>query len=331
MSATVLKPLAAARPGLVTTVIPCFNHARYLPEAIESVLSQTYANRQVIVVDDGSSDETADVAARYADVEYVRQENQGLPGARNTGLRHSRGEYVVFLDADDRLLPGHFEASLSAFRRHPDAAFVCGSFRYFGAETGRRSYHYCEPTPDHYATFLRFNFIGAIHSVMFKRKALLAAGGFSPELRASEDYDLYLRLVSRYPMHCHHQLVAEYRQYAQQMSGRPDLMLETTMSVLRRQRAHIKNRPAYLEAYRDGVRRMRADYGERAAWQLATLVRAGQWQRAAQSLRVLLRWYPSSLPMLLKHKLARLYSGSRPGHPAARAAAPSGGVERRSR
>src|SRR5215211_9350661 len=104
-----------AEAGLVSVVIPCYNQAHFLGEAIESVLSQSYRNFEILVVDDGSTDNTSEVASRYERVRIVRQENRGLSGARNRGLREAKGEYVVFLDADDRLLPGALEASLGCF------------------------------------------------------------------------------------------------------------------------------------------------------------------------------------------------------------------------
>ena len=101
-----------AGAALVSVVIPCYNQAHFLGEAIESVLAQTYPHREIVVVDDGSPDNTREVASRYPGVRYVRQENQGLAAARNTGLRHSSGSYLVFLDADDRLLPEALEVGL---------------------------------------------------------------------------------------------------------------------------------------------------------------------------------------------------------------------------
>src|SRR5215212_6403385 len=114
---------------LVTVVIPCYNQAHFLGEAIESVLSQSYPHGELIVVDDGSTDETSEVASRYEGARLIRQENRGLAGARNRGLGEAKGEYVVFLDADDRLLPGALEASLGCFEAHPECAFVSGTSR----------------------------------------------------------------------------------------------------------------------------------------------------------------------------------------------------------
>src|ERR671910_1122682 len=120
--------------GLVSVVIPCYNQAHFLGEAIESVLSQSYPHHEIVVVDDGSTDDTSEVASRYDGVRLVRQENRGLAGARNTGIRHSEGDYLVFLDADDRLLPEALRAGVECFESHPECAFVFGRFRYISVD-----------------------------------------------------------------------------------------------------------------------------------------------------------------------------------------------------
>ena len=100
-----------------SVVIPAFNYARYLPEAIASVLAQTFTALELIVVDDGSTDGTADACAQYTDprFRYVRQENAGLSAARNTGILQARHSYIAFLDADDRWEPGFLEAVTNKF------------------------------------------------------------------------------------------------------------------------------------------------------------------------------------------------------------------------
>src|SRR5215213_6007654 len=124
--------------GLVSVVIPCYNQARFLGEAIESILSQGYSDFEVIVVDDGSQDDTEKVASRYATedsrVKLVRQENRGLAGARNTGLAEARGEYVVFLDSDDRLVGGALEVGVRELGSHPRCAFVSGQYTAVAAD-----------------------------------------------------------------------------------------------------------------------------------------------------------------------------------------------------
>src|SRR5690242_10687505 len=103
------SPDARPAPG-VSVIIPAYNYARFLPQAIESALQQDYPEFEVLVVDDGSTDNTAEIAAVYsrADkrVRYLHQKNAGLPAARNTGIQHARFDFIGFLDADDAWLPG---------------------------------------------------------------------------------------------------------------------------------------------------------------------------------------------------------------------------------
>ena len=113
----------------MSVVIPCYNQAHFLSEAIESVLAQSYPHFEIVVVDDGSTDDTPKVAARYPAVRCIRQDNRGLSAARNAGLGCSEGEYVVFLDADDRLLPEALEVGLECFDANPECAFVSGHYR----------------------------------------------------------------------------------------------------------------------------------------------------------------------------------------------------------
>ncbi|MBC7895526.1 MAG: glycosyltransferase family 2 protein, partial [Cytophagaceae bacterium] len=115
---------------LVSIVIPCFNHARFVGEAIDSALHQAQASVEVVVVDDGSTDDSAAVAATRHGVRVIRQVNRGLSAARNVGLAAASGEYVVFLDADDRLLPHAVAAGLQALSTNASAAFAFGAYRF---------------------------------------------------------------------------------------------------------------------------------------------------------------------------------------------------------
>lgn len=111
---------------LVSVIIPCYNQAHFMGDAIESVLAQTWPQREIIVVDDGSRDDPAAVVARYAGVRLLRQSNQGVSAARNHSLRESRGEFLVFLDADDRLTPQALETHLQHLQARPDCALPQG-------------------------------------------------------------------------------------------------------------------------------------------------------------------------------------------------------------
>ncbi|GAC1424492.1 MAG: hypothetical protein NVSMB6_25420 [Burkholderiaceae bacterium] len=290
---------------LVSVVIPCYKQGHLLAQAIESVLNQTVQSHEIIVIDDGSPDDTQMVAARYPAVRYVRQPNQGLSAARNTGVQHARGTFVVFLDADDRLLPNHFLVSLKAFQYRPEAAFVCGDYRFIGDEQARHQ-HDCRPQPDHYGTLLRFNFIGPPHTVMFRREAVIRSGGFRTALKSCEDQDLYLRLARTASVYCHHEVIAEYRRHENQMSQKWDVMLSTAMAMLQSQWRYVKGRPEYEEAWQAGVAFRQKLYGPTLTWSMVGHARSGDWAGAWRCLRVLLRWYPQGLGTLIGQKIARV-------------------------
>src|SRR5262245_9184467 len=116
-----------------TLIITCFNQAHYLRESIESALAQSYRDWEIVLVDDGSSDNTSQVAAAYPSVRYIRQTNCGLSAARNAGIKHSSGQHLVFLDADDRLLRNAVEAGLQHLHAHPECAFVAGHYSVIGS------------------------------------------------------------------------------------------------------------------------------------------------------------------------------------------------------
>jgi glycosyltransferase involved in cell wall biosynthesis len=255
---------SAYRPdaGLVTVVIPCYNQARFLGEAIESALSQTYKNFKVVVVDDGSDDHTSEVAARYGRVRLVRQENNGLAAARNRGMAEGEGEYVVFLDADDRLLPDALEVGARELEAHPDCAFVSGHCTLIAHEGSRL------PTPsqlcveeDHYLKLLQICYIWAPASVIYRRTVFDSVGGFDSSVSAAADYDLYLRIARRYPVRCHEQAVVEYRQHEASMSRDHELMLRSVLAVLDSQRHYVDGNERYERALEEGVRFWHGYYG----------------------------------------------------------------------
>jgi glycosyltransferase involved in cell wall biosynthesis len=121
--------------SLVSVVIPSHNAARYVAETLESVLSQTWPRLEVIVVDDGSTDGTEEVLRPFRDrIVYVRQENQGLAGARNAGMARATGELVAWLDADDLWTPEKVALQIDVLRRHPECVLVASDFSAFGED-----------------------------------------------------------------------------------------------------------------------------------------------------------------------------------------------------
>ncbi len=277
-------------PRLISVVIPCHDHARFLASALESVLGQDDPSFEVVVVDDGSTDDSATVAGRYPRVRTIRQSQQGLGAARNRGLRESRGEYLIFLDADDRLLPGALAHGRRWLEAYPGRAFVAGHFRVID-EDGEPT---LEPPQsrlreDAYLQFLRTNHVRMHGAVMFRRAALESVGGYDPALRACEDYDLYLRIARSWPVAQHPELVAEYRRHASNMSRDPARMLRTTLEVLARQRPHVTGNTAARAALRQGRWAFRWHYASQALSDTRELVARGRWRPALAGLARLVR------------------------------------------
>ncbi len=287
--------------ALISVVIPCYNQAHFLTEAIASVAAQRYRHFELIVVDDGSTDATEEVARRYPWVQCLGQENRGLAGARNTGLHASSGEYIVFLDADDRLLPEALRAGKEALDANPSSAFAFGAYRKI-TEDGRvlperRARSRFNPE-DPFRSFLEGNHAGMHSNVMYRRAAVLEAGGFQPTY-GCEDYDLFLRLARSHSVVEHAVMIAEYRQHEHSMSRNTRLMFTTTLKVLRSQWEHVRDNRAYRRAYRRGLRRWRDYYGERLLHTCSISLRQRRWAEAWHALQTFVRLAGSRVPMVI--------------------------------
>lgn len=292
---------APAGAALVSVVIPCYNQAHFLPEAIESVLAQTHPHHEIVVVDDGSTDNTQEIVSRYPGCRCVRQPNAGLAAARNTGIRRSNGDYLVFLDADDRLLPGALQVGLDVLRAHPECAFVSGHYRHIGVDGAHL------PTPDlpcvtedHYGALLRTNYIGMPATALYRREVFEHVTGFDASVAGCEDYDLNLRITRRFPVHCHEDVVADYRRHGSTMSGDLPTMLTGAMTALRHQRRYVLDDDEHLAAYQDGLRFWRDYFGTPLVRQVATQLGAGEWRRSLPGVVALARYHPDGLSLALE-------------------------------
>lgn len=245
MTTAPVRPSAANDPqshaGLISVIIPCFKQAQFLGTAIESVLSQTYRNAQVIVVNDGSPDDTASVARRYGDrIIYLERSNGGLPAARNTGLAAATGEFVQFLDADDFLGPQMHANGVAALRERPQiAGAYCSFVRVDGARKFLGEFAAAPETPDEFHRLLAGN-PWPCHTMILRRSALPPPPVFDESLRSSEDWDLWLRIARRGATFSRVAAVgASYRAHAASMSKNGLTMYRTAVQVIRRHaRAH---------------------------------------------------------------------------------------------
>jgi glycosyltransferase involved in cell wall biosynthesis len=283
--------------ALVSVVIPCFNQATFLDEAIESVLAQTYPHFELIVVDDGSSDNTAEVASRHPGVRLVRQANGGLSAARNVGLRESSGDFVVFLDADDRLKPRALEIGLTTLRAHPDCAFVSGQVELTQHDgTLLRAAQHRIVDREHHRLLLEGNPILSHATVMYRRQAFDVVGDFDEQLAACEDYDLYLRMTHSFKAYTHDECVAEYRRHGGNMHRDPARMLPAALTALRKQRKAARRSRADRRAYAHGVAHWKRELGGLLVDDLRDRIAVRDLgPETRRRLRVLVRRHPGGL------------------------------------
>lgn len=228
-------------PDIISVIIPCYNHGGYLPRAIESILSQTYKNVEIIVVDDGSSDNTKEVTASFPHVKYVHQTNQGLSAARNTGIDNSTGKYLLFLDADDWLAVDALNKNYILISQHPEVAFVSGGHIKIN-DKGKVLEEVRDEIPsNHYLHFLQGNYIG-MHATVLYARWIFDEFRYDTTLRACEDYDLYMKIARKYPVLHQTDVTAYYRIHESNMSGNTVMMLDYVLLVLKRQEPLLKNK-----------------------------------------------------------------------------------------
>jgi glycosyltransferase involved in cell wall biosynthesis len=181
----------------VSVIIPAYNRADMIGDAIQSVLDQTYADWELIVVDDGSEDNTADVIAGYDDprISYIYQDNRKLPGARNTGIRAASGPYVAFLDSDDLFLPHKLEWQVAALDAQPELGLIAGGH----VEVDKQLHILREVQPWHGQPTLELTdwLVGCPFcpsSPLIRREWLFKANLFDEAMQRIEDWDLWLRM-----------------------------------------------------------------------------------------------------------------------------------------
>jgi glycosyltransferase involved in cell wall biosynthesis len=293
------------RTPLVSIIIPCFNQANYLSSAIESALSQTYPNFEVVVVNDGSSDDTAEVAARHPRIRYFDQSNQGVAEARNFGFAMSKGEFVQFLDGDDRLTAESIEAQLRCFAAHPEAGLVVGDLEWIdqlGQRLGKGSLPVLEK--NHYEELLKVNHIGNTIAVMFRRGVLETVGGFNGFFTPAEDYEMIVRAARTFPSAHHGVVVAQYRRHTTNISRKGVRMLKATKRVMVAERPFVKGTPRLEAALREGNRYWRDFFGGVTIKEIYSHLGRGELASAGKATAAL-AWYVRERIFIIPWKFRR--------------------------
>lgn len=218
----------------ISVVIPTFNMARFVGEAVRSVLDQTFADFEVLVVDDGSTDNTREVIAAIDDprVRYLHQENRGLAGARNAGIEAARGSFIAFLDADDLWLPDKLARQRQLFADRPwvglvyTGAYVMEGGQVFACHRGRYRGHVVREllTVDNIV-------VGSGSAAMVRRECFDRVGLFDESLSACEDWDMWLRIAARYPFDFVEQPLVKLRTHAGGMQRQAERMHRATRAL----------------------------------------------------------------------------------------------------
>ena len=224
------------RTATVSIIIPNYNHAQYVADAINSVLNQTYHDYEIILVDDGSTDNSRDVIDAYGDkVRAIYQDNQGLSAARNTGIRAALGAYIGVLDADDMYEPEFIGTLVTLLERQPDAGAVYCGYRFvdhLNAPLPQVEARAVEPAKL-YQALVDGNFL--VPESMFVRKACYdRVGVFDTSLRALEDLDMWLRITSQFTVMCTTQVLTRHRMLPGSMSSDPTRMFQNRLSLVKK-------------------------------------------------------------------------------------------------
>lgn len=250
--------------SIISVIITCYNHGKFLGEAIKSVEAQTFKNFELLIIDDGSTDNTALVAGEFTWAHYIYQPNAGLSAARNTGLKHAAGDYILFLDADDRLLPDALRHSIEAMRVHPDAGFVFGGHHFINKEGviygGLQTSDFNRAAKP-YENLLISNFIAMHGAVLFRRQVLQEIGGYDTALPSCEDYDVYLKIATRFKVCYHHHIIAEYRKHGENMTTNHGRMLKYALFVLKRHKDESLKVASRIQYYHQGITFWQHYYG----------------------------------------------------------------------
>jgi len=240
---------------VISVVIPCYNQGRFLGEAIESVLGQTYPHVEVVIVDDGSTDDTPVVAGRYDDrLIYVRKVNAGVNAARNTGILRATGEFVLFLDADDFLRSDALERHMAVALAAPTGVVFYGGWQEVG-EQGQFISELSAPdlSPDPFQALVQQNL--PVHCFTVRRDAFAEVGLFNTRLKRNEEYDLWLRLAAA---GCRFVAVpgigAVYRRHAGGITADKLAMHMSTLALFERHLVLNRGNPARVQVLRDGLR-----------------------------------------------------------------------------
>lgn len=217
----------------VSVIIPTYNSAKYVTEAIDSVLAQTYKNYEIIVIDDGSTDNTKELLKSYKKkIKYIYQENKGQAWARNTGIKKAKGELIAFLDADDVWLAKKLELQVPLFK-DKEIGLVYGDIALFGDKTNLKLIHNNDFKRGYiFKDLIKDNFI-CISTTIIRKDVLDMVGLFNSKIRYVEDLELWLRVVYKNKIDYTPEKVVKYRVHPGNVSRDYEKQFKTELFVIK--------------------------------------------------------------------------------------------------
>lgn len=267
--------------GLVSIIIPNYNHAHYVAEAINSVLAQGYDRYEIIVVDDGSTDNSREVIGHFTDkVQYIHKKNAGLSAARNTGIRQAKGEFIGVLDADDMVEPDFMSTLVPILQANQDAeAVYCG---YQFVDESNRSLPQREarliPEGQIFQALVDGNFL-VPESILVRKRCYDSVGLFDESFRACEDVDMWLRITKQYKVLGVTNLLTRHRVLPNSMSADPTRQTQNRLAMIQK---HFGPKPSVDFEWTDPQRRA---YGQAYLASAVEYLQARKTDRAYDSFR----------------------------------------------
>jgi glycosyltransferase involved in cell wall biosynthesis len=255
----------------VSVIIPTYNSVQYLTAAIESVLEQTFKDYEILVIDDGSTDNTSEAVKCYGEiVRYIYQENGGVSVARNRGIKESKGKYVAFLDADDTWLPNKLERQIETLTCNLEYKFCFSDFLAVSEDLQPLEMKRLRLENSAISDLLlRGNIVGSICTVICERSLFDSVGGFDPKLSQCADWDMWVRLATLTDFLFVDEPLVTYRQHSSNMSKHAPLLEKDSLLVLEKGFASM-NVPNEIKAKR------------RAAFARNYMVLAGTYYHSGQ-------------------------------------------------
>lgn len=308
----------------VSVILPAYNVAAYIEESIASILAQTFNDFEIVVVDDGSTDDTAAIVERYAAhearIRLVRQPNGGISAARNQAMRHASGEIMATIDSDDLWEPEFLEAQVSILDANGEIDLVTTNALYLGSRLdGQAVRPYPDPRPAPDLAQILTDENSVFTMTVFRRRVFETIGGFDEQFRTNEDYEFWVRAaLAGFRFARNDRPLARYRRRDDSLSSNEVRMLHGVLKVNRKLRALLADRPEALAlldsktAYYEAallVAEARAALatGDRAAIQESlTALHARRGGALLGAARLLARWTPGLLTRAYHLRRARL-------------------------